>query len=245
MTGTAPAILLEAQGLSKSFGGIKAVSDFSFVLYENEILGLIGPNGAGKSTTFNLISGFFRPQSGRLIIGGRDIRGKSPAAISRLGLVRTFQHDSCMHDMTVRDNILIGTLRCLRRRHERDRRIAETAEFLGLSAYLDEVARNLPHGLQRLLSIGIAFASRPKILCLDEPLTGLNGAELARALDVVSRIKTEFGSSVLFVDHNAKAVMRLCDRILVLNYGQLLAAGTPEEIKGNPRVIEAYLGAAA
>jgi branched-chain amino acid transport system ATP-binding protein len=234
--------LLTAERISRRFGGIVAVSEFSFEIRPGEVMGLIGPNGAGKSTTFNVISGFYKPSSGRLTFQGEDITGLSAPAISRRGLVRTFQHGSLLREMTVHDNILIGTLRAVRHNAERESRVRETAELLGLGRLLDATAGSLPHGLQRMLSIAIAFAARPKLLCLDEPLTGLNSTEAASALEVMARIRDEFATTILLVDHNMRAVMRICDRIVVLNYGQKLAEGTPAEIRNNPDVIRAYLG---
>ncbi len=234
--------LLTAEAVSRRFGGILAVSDFSFEVRPGEVMGLIGPNGAGKSTTFNVISGFYKPTTGKLTFLGEDITGLSAAAISRRGLVRTFQHGSLLRDMSVSDNILIGALRAVRDNAGRERRVRETAELLGLGGLLTVTAGSLPHGLQRMLSIAIAFAARPKLLCLDEPLTGLNSTEAAAALEVMARIRDEFATTILLVDHNMRAVMRICDRIVVLNYGQKLAEGTPAEIRNNPDVIRAYLG---
>jgi branched-chain amino acid transport system ATP-binding protein len=236
--------LLQTFGLTRIFGGLVAVSDLSLEIRPNEILGLIGPNGAGKSTTFNLISGFYKPSAGRLRVFGEDCTGKSPASISRRGLVRTFQHGSLMPSMTVRDNLLLGTIHWLSgaRRVGRTARVEETAEVLGLTPHLDTVAGALPHGLQRLVSIGIAFAARPRLLCLDEPLTGLNQTEVERTLEVFQRTRREFGCSILLVEHNMKAVMSICDRIVVLHHGRQLASGSPAEIRSNPAVISAYLG---
>lgn len=237
--------LLKTQGLTRKYGGLVAVSNLDIEIRPGEILGLIGPNGAGKSTTFNLISGFVRPTSGRLYMDGEDVTGQSPTRISRKGLVRTFQHGSLMRTMTVRDNILVGAVGALRGagRGEREARVQEAAAMLGLEAYLDEVAGNLPHGLQRLVSIAIAFAVRPRVLCLDEPLTGLNQTEANATLDVLRRIRGQFGCAILLVEHNMKAVMQLCERIVVLHHGQMLAAGTPQEIRQNESVVSAYLGA--
>jgi branched-chain amino acid transport system ATP-binding protein len=235
-------VLLTAENLSRRFGGLLAVSNLSFEVREGEVLGLIGPNGAGKSTTFNVISGFYRPTSGRLTFRGEDVTGLSASAISRRGLVRTFQHGSLMRDMTVRDNILIGALRSVRNRHDRQARVRETAGLLGLGELLDTTAGSLPHGLQRMLSIAIALAARPKLLCLDEPLTGLNSTEIAAALATMQRIRDDFATTIMLVDHNMRAVMRICDRIVVLNHGQKLAEGTPAEIRGDKAVIAAYLG---
>lgn len=236
--------LLSGRQLERRFGGLLAVSELDIDLYPGEILGLIGPNGAGKSTTFNLLSGFYPPTGGELYVMGERCTGKSPTKISRKGLVRTFQHGSLMPSMSVRDNILLGTMHQLSgsRRSERIARTEETAEMLGLFAFLDEVAGVLPHGLQRLVSIGIAFASRPKILCLDEPLTGLNHTEASSALHVFERIRGEFGCSILLVEHNMKAVMKICDRMVVLHHGKPIAAGRAEDIQSNEEVISIYLG---
>jgi branched-chain amino acid transport system ATP-binding protein len=168
----------------------------------------------------------------------------SPIKISRMGLTRTFQHGSYMRTMTVRDNILVGTMHWLAgaSSNQRAKRVEETAAILGLTPHLDAIASSLPHGLQRLVSIAIAFATRPKLLCLDEPLTGLNQTEVATTLDVLRSIRRDFGSTILLVEHNMKAVMSLCERIVVLHHGQQLAAGTPAEVRANEKVITAYLG---
>jgi len=234
--------LLTAEGISRRFGGLVAVRDFSFEIRPGEVLGLIGPNGAGKSTTFNVISGYYKPSSGCITFMGQDVTGLSTVAMSRRGLVRTFQHGSLLREMTVWDNILMGTLRSLRDNQARTRRIRETAEMLGLTSLLELQAGSLPHGHQRMLSIAIAFATRPKLLCHDEPLAGLNSTESGAALTALRRIRDEFATTILLVDHNMRAVMQICDRIVVLNYGQKLAEGTPEEIRNNPDVIHAYLG---
>ena len=235
-------VLLKVEGMTRRFGGLVAVKDLSFEVREGEILGLIGPNGAGKSTTFNVVSGYYKPTSGRLAFKGRDITGLGPARIARQGLVRTFQHDSLLREMTVYDNIVVGTFAMLRQRHERDARVRETAALMGLTEVLDEVAGNLPHGLQRLVSIAIAFAARPSLLCLDEPLTGLNQTEAMAVLAIFRRMREEHGISILLVEHNMKAVMDICDRIVVLDYGVFLATGTPQEIQTNPAVISPDLG---
>jgi branched-chain amino acid transport system ATP-binding protein len=234
--------LLMTKGLTRRFGGLVAVANLDFEIYSGEILGLIGPNGAGKSTTFNLISGFYKPSSGELFVFGKNCTGKSPMTMSRMGLVRTFQHRSLMPSMTVRDNILLGTIHGVGRGVMRRERLAETADMLGLTPYLSDEAGTLPHGLQRLVSIGIAFAARPRLLCLDEPLTGLNQTEIGNTLAVLQRIRDDFGCSVLLVEHNMKAVMKVCDRIVVLHHGQHLATGTPAEIRADSKVVEAYLG---
>jgi branched-chain amino acid transport system ATP-binding protein len=182
MTGDA---LLVVQDLTRRFGGLTAVQGLNFEVRRGEILGLIGPNGAGKSTTFNVISGFYRPSAGRVSFDGVDISRRRPDQISRLGLVRTFQHGSLLHDMTVHDNILVATISLLPSRADRLQRVHETAALLGLSEVLHERAGFLPHGLQRMVSIAIALAQRSRLLCLDEPLTGLNQSEVANALGCV------------------------------------------------------------
>jgi branched-chain amino acid transport system ATP-binding protein len=237
-------ILVRTTGLTRRFGGLVAVSNLNLEVRKGEILGLIGPNGAGKSTTFNLISGFIRPSSGRLEIFGADCTGMSPTAISRMGLTRTFQHGSYMRTMTVRDNILVGTVHWLTGSSsgQRMKRVEETAAILGLTPYLDTIASSLSHGIQRLVSIAIAFATRPKLLCLDEPLTGLNQTEVTTTLDVFRSIQRDFGSTILLVEHNMKAVMTVCERIVVMHHGQQLATGTPAEVRANEHVIAAYLG---
>lgn len=242
MSATDHSPLLRTKGLTRRFGGLVAVSDLDLEIMPNEILGLIGPNGAGKSTTFNLISGFYKPSAGELFVFGQNCTGKSPLSISRMGLVRTFQHGSLMRSMTVGDNILLGAIHGIGSRQKRRERVRETADMLGLSGYLSDEAGTLPHGIQRLVSIGIAFAARPRLLCLDEPLTGLNQTEVTNTLSVLERIRDDFGCSVLLVEHNMKAVMKVCDRIVVLHHGQHLATGTPAEIRADKNVIDAYLG---
>lgn len=239
-----PDVLARVTNLTRRFGGLVAVSDLSLEIRRNEILGLIGPNGAGKSTTFNLISGFYKPSAGRLYFDGAEVTGKSALHMSRAGLVRTFQHGSLMRSMSVRDNILIGAIGALPRagRKERAARVDETAAMLGLAPYMDDIAGTLPHGLQRIVSIGIAFAPRPRLLCLDEPLTGLNQTEVVTTLGMFEQIRSDFGCTILLVEHNMKAVMKICDRIVVLHHGQLLATGTPQEIRHNDQVVLAYLG---
>lgn len=235
-------VLLQVDRVTRRFGGLVAIQDLSFDVYEGEILGLIGPNGAGKSTTFNVISGHFRPTSGRLTFKGKDITGMNLAQVSREGLVRTFQHDSLLREMTVYDNILVATFAKVRNKMDREGRVREVAELMDLVDVLDEVAGNLPHGLQRLVSMAIAFAAKPELLCLDEPLTGLNQTEVISILKIFRRMRQEYGTSILLVEHNMKAVMDICDRIVVLDYGVFLATGTPEEVQSNPDVIAAYLG---
>jgi branched-chain amino acid transport system ATP-binding protein len=237
---TAP--LLSAQKLTRRFGGLLAVADFTLEVMPGEIVGLVGPNGAGKSTTFNLISGFLRPTAGRLFFDGEDITGHAPSSIGRRGLVRTFQHASYLPDLTAEENITIGVLQKFKDATAQNARVAEVAAMTGLTEFLSTRAGSLPHGHQRLLSMAIAIAPQPRLLGLDEPLTGLGGVEVERALDLMRCLRREHGTAILLVDHNMSAVMRLCDRIVVLHHGRLLAAGLPLEIRNNKDVIKAYLG---
>ena len=234
--------LFTAEGITKRFGGLVAVSDVSFEISRGEILGLIGPNGAGKSKIFNLISGFYRVTRGRTVFQGQDVSSLPIWKLARIGLARTFQHDSLLKGMTVRDNILVATTQFIRNPAERERRMSETIDIMGLGEVLDEKASNLPHGHQRILSIAIAFSGRPALLCLDEPLTGFNQTEVLGGLDIIRRLREEFATTVLIVEHNMRAVMSLCDRILVLHHGKLLGSGSPEEVQNDPAIIEAYLG---
>ena len=241
-------LLLSGRNLSKQFKGLLAVSGVDIDIRRGEIVGLIGPNGAGKSTTFNLLSGFLAPTTGQLTIAGADMTGANPERISRPGLVRTFQHGSYLPSMTVRDNVLIGALggtRNGRVRHaEQARVIDEAIGLFGLSSHTHAVAKNLPHGLQRLLSMAIAFAAQPSLICYDEPLTGLNQTEVAETLKVYRRLKSEHGMSMLLVEHNMRAVMAICDRIYVLHHGEVIFTGTPDEVKASEVVLKAYLGEA-
>lgn len=242
MSSTSAKPLYQVSNLTKRFGGLVAVSDLSMEIFEGEILGLIGPNGAGKSTTFNLISGFHKPTTGVLTFDGKLVAGLAPEKMARLGMARTFQHGSLMRELSVRDNIRVGATGVLPTHATRMKRVEETAEILGLTQYLDEKAGILPHGLQRLVSIGIAFATRPRLLCLDEPLTGLNQTEVATTLATFADIRDSYRTTIMLVEHNMKAVMQICERIVVLHHGRKLAQGTPREIRNDDSVISAYLG---
>ncbi|MFQ5775900.1 MAG: ABC transporter ATP-binding protein [Kiloniellaceae bacterium] len=247
--------LLKAEGLSKYFDGLAAVNNLSFEVSEGEIRGLIGPNGAGKTTTFNVISGFYSPSAGRVVYKGEDISGQKMNIVASKGLVRTFQHSTLFLELSLIENVLVGChlhhapslARAIfgadraARQAVRDRAF-EMLAFFNLAERSDDLAAELPHGLQRALGMAVALASQPDLLMLDEPFTGMNPEETQRMMELVRRIR-DIGVTVLLVEHDMQAVMGLCDRITVLNFGSMLVEGTPDEIKSNPDVIEAYLGA--
>jgi len=248
--------ILDVQRLTRRFGGLTAVDELSFSVEPGEVRGLIGPNGAGKTTTFNVISGFYGPTSGRVVYDGSDISGLRTSTIAELGLVRTFQSTTLFQEFTVLDNVMVGahlqardglfnTLLGRNRAREAaaQHQARATLDFFGLSERADELASNLPHGLQRALGMAVALVAGPKLLLLDEPFTGMNPEETRHMMDLVRRVRDQ-GVTILLVEHDMQAVMGLCDRITVLNFGQLLTEGAPDEIRRHPDVIEAYLGAA-
>lgn len=248
--------LLEIKHLSKYFGGLLALNDVGIDVQDLEILGLIGPNGAGKTTLFNIVSGISKPSSGEIIFKGEDISGLKAYQIAQLGIGRTFQATTLFMDSTVLENVLTGFhIRYMRgtweaflhtrasRNEDKASRFKamEILDFMGLLPLKNEMARNLPHGRQRILGICLALATNPTLLLLDEPATGMNPEEVSSLISLVKKLR-DSGITMIIVEHQMQAVMGLCDRLVVLNFGRKIAQGEPEEIRKNKEVIEAYLG---
>ena len=248
--------LLEARGLSRSFRGLHALVDYELSLAPLTIHGVIGPNGAGKTTLFHLLSGFLQPTSGTIAFAGRDITGASAFKVARMGVGRTFQNIRLFGELSVLDNVKVALQRqsgrstiglllsspsFRRAERELDDRAMELLELFGLAAQRDRAARNLPYGDQRRLEIARAMATRPKLLCLDEPAAGFNPAEKQRLMDLIRKVRDQ-GYTVLLIEHDMKLVMGVTDRIVVLEFGRKIAEGLPAEIRDNPAVVAAYLG---
>ncbi|WP_312222036.1 ABC transporter ATP-binding protein [Streptococcus parasuis] len=253
-------VLLEVKDLTKNFGGLTAVGDVTMELHEGELVGLIGPNGAGKTTLFNLLTGVYEPSEGTITLAGTLLNGKAPSKIASLGLGRTFQNIRLFKNMTVLENVLIGLgnhgkaevfasffrLPAFYKNEESLKTKAiKLLKIFDLDGDVDTLAKNLPYGQQRRLEIVRALATEPKILFLDEPAAGMNPQETAELTQLIRKIKEEFNITIMLIEHDMSLVMEVTERIYVLEYGRLIAHGTPAEIRSNKRVIEAYLGGEA
>ena len=249
--------MLDVKNLSISFGGLKAVDDFSITIEKGQLYGLIGPNGAGKTTIFNLLTGVYKPDGGRILLDGKDITGHKAIQINQAGIARTFQNIRLFKELSVLDNVKVGlhnhhkysTLSGILRlpsyykvEKEMDERAMELLKVFDLDKEFDYKASNLPYGKQRKLEIARALATEPKLLLLDEPATGMNPNETAELMKTIRFVRDHFDMTVLLIEHDMKLVSGICERLTVLNFGHMLAEGPTSEVLSNPEVIKAYLG---
>ena len=249
--------MLDVKNLSISFGGLKAVDDFSITIEKGQLYGLIGPNGAGKTTIFNLLTGVYKPDGGRILLDGKDITGHKAIQINQAGIARTFQNIRLFKELSVLDNVKVGlhnhhkysTLSGILRlpsyykvEKEMDERAMELLKVFDLDKEFDYKASNLPYGKQRKLEIARALATEPKLLLLDAPAAGLNPNETAELMKTIRFVRDHFDMTVLLIEHDMKLVSGICERLTVLNFGHMLAEGPTSEVLSNPEVIKAYLG---
>ena len=249
--------VLDVRTLGIDFGGLTAVDSFNITIGPTEISGLIGPNGAGKTTIFNLLTGVYQPTRGSVLVNGIDIKGMPIHKVNKLGIARTFQNIRLFTDMTALDNVKVGmhnNIKCSfiesllhlpsykRSEEKANAKAMELLDFMGLAEFADVKAGSLPYGVQRRLEIVRALASNPSIILLDEPAAGMNPSETAELMHQIRRIRDTFHIAIFLIEHDMNLVMNVCEAIAVVNYGRIIAKGTPEEIRSNPAVIEAYLG---
>ncbi|WP_278943240.1 ABC transporter ATP-binding protein [Anaerotruncus colihominis] len=249
--------VLKADHLGISFGGLKAVEGFDLEIHENELVGLIGPNGAGKTTVFNMLTGVYQPTEGAVYLDGNLMAGKKPHQMVKAGIARTFQNIRLFKKMTVIDNVrvafnlhmkysvlqsILRTPLVWKEEEEIDRKARELLSVFNMEGLADHIAANLPYGQQRKLEIARALATNPKVLLLDEPAAGMNPTETAELMEAISIIRKRFHVSILLIEHDMSLVMKICERLVVIDYGQIIAAGTPQEVARDPKVIGAYLG---